>query len=56
MAGPVPRAVLLHVWLLRKRCAKLMDWMGGDPALARTITSMRDLPSTLDLVEVRACL
>ena len=56
VAGPVPRPVLLHVWSLRKRCAKLVEWMGGDPALATTITSMGDLPSTLDLVEVRACL
>ena len=55
-AGPVPRAVLLHVWSLRKRCAKLMDLMGGDPALATAITSMGDLPSTPDLVEARACL
>ena len=56
VAGPAPRAVLLHVWSLRKRCAKLMEWMGGDLALATAITSMGDLPSTLDLVEVRACL
>ena len=56
VAGPAPRAVRLHVWSLRKRCAKLMDWMGGDPALATAITLMGDLPSTPDLVEVRACL
>ena len=56
VAGLAPRAVRLHVWSLRKRCAKLMDWMGGDPALATAITSMGDLPSTPDLVEVRACL
>ena len=56
VAGPAPRAVRLHVWSLRKRCATLMDWMGGDPALAAAMTSMGDSPSTPDLVEVRACL
>ena len=45
-----------HLRSLRRRCAKLLEWIGGDTALAAAVTAVTDLPDTLPLEEVRTCL